>query len=149
MRIPREKFDFSRGTSEIASYSYLKKATENLKVIPETIDRKHWYLQNQTKNLIDKTKSRIVHVHSHQDKSFNELTHGEKLNEYCDNLATAFHTTAPKELQSTTSRNPFIPSPTLHLQTSTNIHFENFYEVIKSNKFKKRIYKNSTLKELI
>ena len=58
----------------------IQTVTNNLHTTPETIVKKHHHLQIKIHEILKKCKSKLKHIHSHQDKNKDTLTFEEKIN---------------------------------------------------------------------
>ena len=60
----------------------IQTVTNNLYTTPEKIDKKHQHLQTKIYDMLKKCKSKLKHVHNHQDKHKDTLRFEVKLNQF-------------------------------------------------------------------
>ena len=87
--------------------------------------------------MLKKCKSKLKHVHSHQDKHKDTLTFEEKLSQFCNNKCESFYEYLfPDMLPNPTPlKIPDIP----HLLIKNTPTYKNFYKVLSIQKYEPRI----------
>ena len=113
------------------------KVTNQLHTTPETIDQKHRHLQTKIHDLLKKNKSKLKHIHSHQDKVKDILTFEEKLNQFCDKKCENFYKEWSPDMlpKPVPIKIPDIP----HLAIKNIPIYENFYKALSIQKYEPRI----------
>ena len=69
----------------------IQTVTNHLYTTPEKIDKKHLHLQTKRYDMLKNCKSKLQHIHSHQDKHKDTLTFEKKLNQFCDKKCESFY----------------------------------------------------------
>ena len=99
--------------------------------------KKHRHLQTKIYDLLKKGKSKLQHIHSHQDKLKDTLTFEEKLNQFCDKKCENFYKEWSPDMlpKPVPIKIPDIP----HLAIKNIPIYEYFYKALSIQKYEPRI----------